>query len=102
MISSASWQGIQPDPIQFVNLLKGGPIKPFEKESINLYDQIYVFLCDPGATSAPCLIFIFPAVFYIRIVPREDEPMTSTSKILVRHKYLLLNTFHDLFLNLDI
>uniref|UniRef100_A0A3B3VXY8 Solute carrier family 38 member 3 n=1 Tax=Poecilia latipinna TaxID=48699 RepID=A0A3B3VXY8_9TELE len=35
-----------------------------------------------GATSAPCLIFIFPAVFYIRIVPREDEPMTSTSKIL--------------------
>ncbi|KAM4741724.1 sodium-coupled neutral amino acid transporter 3 [Anableps anableps] len=35
-----------------------------------------------GATSAPCLIFIFPAVFYIRIVPREDEPMTSTSKVL--------------------
>uniref|UniRef100_A0A3Q2PM88 Solute carrier family 38 member 3 n=1 Tax=Fundulus heteroclitus TaxID=8078 RepID=A0A3Q2PM88_FUNHE len=35
-----------------------------------------------GATSAPCLIFIFPAVFYIRIVPKEDEPMTSTSKIL--------------------
>ncbi|MED6287199.1 hypothetical protein CHARACLAT_013901 [Characodon lateralis] len=35
-----------------------------------------------GATSAPCLIFIFPAVFYIRIVPRENEPMTSTSKIL--------------------
>lgn len=35
-----------------------------------------------GATSAPCLIFIFPAVFYIRIVPRDDEPMTSTSKIL--------------------
>uniref|UniRef100_A0A3Q1BX61 Amino acid transporter transmembrane domain-containing protein n=1 Tax=Amphiprion ocellaris TaxID=80972 RepID=A0A3Q1BX61_AMPOC len=35
-----------------------------------------------GATSAPCLIFIFPAVFYIRIVPKEDEPMTSTPKIL--------------------
>uniref|UniRef100_A0A8C8GSX9 Amino acid transporter transmembrane domain-containing protein n=1 Tax=Oncorhynchus tshawytscha TaxID=74940 RepID=A0A8C8GSX9_ONCTS len=35
-----------------------------------------------GATSAPCLIFIFPAVFYIRIVPEEEEPMRSTPKIL--------------------
>uniref|UniRef100_A0A671XLT7 Solute carrier family 38 member 3 n=1 Tax=Sparus aurata TaxID=8175 RepID=A0A671XLT7_SPAAU len=35
-----------------------------------------------GATSAPCLIFIFPAVFYIRIVPKDDEPMSSTPKIL--------------------
>jgi len=35
-----------------------------------------------GATSAPCLIFIFPAVFYIRIVPKEDEPMSSVQKIL--------------------
>ncbi|XP_041748675.1 sodium-coupled neutral amino acid transporter 3 isoform X2 [Coregonus clupeaformis] len=35
-----------------------------------------------GATSAPCLIFIFPAVFYIRIVPKEQEPMHSTPKIL--------------------
>uniref|UniRef100_A0A667X265 Solute carrier family 38 member 3 n=1 Tax=Myripristis murdjan TaxID=586833 RepID=A0A667X265_9TELE len=35
-----------------------------------------------GATSAPCLIFIFPAVFYIRIVPKDDEPMTSIPKIL--------------------
>ncbi|XP_047438668.1 sodium-coupled neutral amino acid transporter 3 isoform X2 [Mugil cephalus] len=34
-----------------------------------------------GATSAPCLIFIFPAVFYIRIVPKEDEPMNSVPKI---------------------
>ncbi|XP_074501353.1 sodium-coupled neutral amino acid transporter 3 isoform X1 [Sebastes fasciatus] len=34
-----------------------------------------------GATSAPCLIFIFPAVFYIRIVPNEDEPMNSVPKI---------------------
>lgn len=34
-----------------------------------------------GATSAPCLIFIFPAVFYIRIVPKEKEPMTSVPKI---------------------
>uniref|UniRef100_A0A8C7V7Q2 Solute carrier family 38 member 3a n=1 Tax=Oncorhynchus mykiss TaxID=8022 RepID=A0A8C7V7Q2_ONCMY len=38
-----------------------------------------------GATSAPCLIFIFPAVFYIRIVPEEEEPMRSTPKILVTH-----------------
>lgn len=36
-----------------------------------------------GATSAPCLIFIFPAVFYIRIVPEEEEPMRSLPKILV-------------------
>ncbi|XP_012693935.2 sodium-coupled neutral amino acid transporter 3-like isoform X2 [Clupea harengus] len=35
-----------------------------------------------GATSAPCLIFIFPATFYIRIVPKEDEPMRSPPKIL--------------------
>ncbi|XP_051987068.1 sodium-coupled neutral amino acid transporter 3-like isoform X2 [Xyrauchen texanus] len=34
-----------------------------------------------GATSAPCLIFIFPAVFYIRIVPRDKEPMRSAPKI---------------------
>uniref|UniRef100_A0AAR2J8Q8 Amino acid transporter transmembrane domain-containing protein n=1 Tax=Pygocentrus nattereri TaxID=42514 RepID=A0AAR2J8Q8_PYGNA len=35
-----------------------------------------------GATSAPCLIFIFPAVFYIRIIPKEEEPMRSAPKIL--------------------
>uniref|UniRef100_A0A4W6D2D9 Solute carrier family 38 member 3 n=1 Tax=Lates calcarifer TaxID=8187 RepID=A0A4W6D2D9_LATCA len=35
-----------------------------------------------GATSAPCLIFIFPAVFYIRIVPKDEEPMSSVPKIL--------------------
>lgn len=35
-----------------------------------------------GATSAPCLIFIFPAIFYIRIMPEEKEPMKSTPKIL--------------------
>ncbi|KAF7693476.1 sodium-coupled neutral amino acid transporter 3a isoform X2 [Silurus meridionalis] len=35
-----------------------------------------------GATSAPCLIFIFPAVFYIRIVPKEEEPARSPPKIL--------------------
>ncbi|KAL4655221.1 hypothetical protein GN956_G5825 [Arapaima gigas] len=34
-----------------------------------------------GATSAPCLIFIFPAIFYIRIVPKDEEPMRSTPKI---------------------
>uniref|UniRef100_A0A672YXP9 Sodium-coupled neutral amino acid transporter 3-like n=1 Tax=Sphaeramia orbicularis TaxID=375764 RepID=A0A672YXP9_9TELE len=34
-----------------------------------------------GATSAPCLIFIFPAVFYIRIVPEDKEPLRSPSKI---------------------
>nr|XP_057911761.1 sodium-coupled neutral amino acid transporter 3-like [Doryrhamphus excisus]XP_057911762.1 sodium-coupled neutral amino acid transporter 3-like [Doryrhamphus excisus] len=35
-----------------------------------------------GATSAPCLIFIFPAVFYIRIVPKEEEPLHSTPKVM--------------------
>lgn len=44
---------------------------------------LHVFICSTGATSAPCLIFIFPAVFYIRIVPEEDEPMRSPPKILV-------------------
>lgn len=43
--------------------------------------SFYVF---SGATSAPCLIFIFPAIFYIRIVPKDKEPMSSTPKILVR------------------
>uniref|UniRef100_A0A452SWU6 Solute carrier family 38 member 3 n=1 Tax=Ursus americanus TaxID=9643 RepID=A0A452SWU6_URSAM len=35
-----------------------------------------------GATSAPCLIFIFPAIFYFRIIPTEREPAKSTPKIL--------------------
>ncbi|XP_012667346.1 sodium-coupled neutral amino acid transporter 3 [Otolemur garnettii] len=35
-----------------------------------------------GATSAPCLIFIFPAIFYFRIVPTEKEPVKSTPKIM--------------------
>lgn len=40
-------------------------------------------LSSPGATSAPCLIFIFPAIFYIRIMPKDKEPLRSTPKILV-------------------
>ncbi|XP_069822633.1 sodium-coupled neutral amino acid transporter 3 [Dendropsophus ebraccatus] len=35
-----------------------------------------------GATSAPCLIFIFPAIFYIRIMPKDKEPTRSPPKIL--------------------
>ncbi|CAL8367303.1 unnamed protein product [Lota lota] len=35
-----------------------------------------------GATSAPSLIFILPGIFYIRIVPEEEEPLLSRSKIL--------------------
>ncbi|KAM6946769.1 sodium-coupled neutral amino acid transporter 3-like [Lycodopsis pacificus] len=35
-----------------------------------------------GATSAPCLIFIFPAIFYLRIVPKEEEPMRSFPKVM--------------------
>ncbi|KAL3974768.1 DnaJ-like proiein [Sarotherodon galilaeus] len=34
-----------------------------------------------GATSAPSLIFILPAIFYIRIVPEDQEPLCSRSKI---------------------
>uniref|UniRef100_A0A146P5Q7 Solute carrier family 38 member 5 n=1 Tax=Fundulus heteroclitus TaxID=8078 RepID=A0A146P5Q7_FUNHE len=34
-----------------------------------------------GATSAPSLIFILPAIFYIRIVPEDVEPLKSKPKI---------------------
>uniref|UniRef100_A0AAY4DQK3 Amino acid transporter transmembrane domain-containing protein n=1 Tax=Denticeps clupeoides TaxID=299321 RepID=A0AAY4DQK3_9TELE len=34
-----------------------------------------------GATSAPSLIFILPGLFYIRIVPTEQEPLRSKTKI---------------------
>uniref|UniRef100_A0A674MEL3 Solute carrier family 38 member 5 n=1 Tax=Takifugu rubripes TaxID=31033 RepID=A0A674MEL3_TAKRU len=34
-----------------------------------------------GATSAPSLIFILPGIFYIRIVPSEQEPLLSRPKI---------------------
>uniref|UniRef100_A0A672JGU3 Sodium-coupled neutral amino acid transporter 3-like n=1 Tax=Salarias fasciatus TaxID=181472 RepID=A0A672JGU3_SALFA len=34
-----------------------------------------------GATSAPSLIFILPSIFYIRIVPEEQEPFRSRPKI---------------------
>ncbi|XP_051914069.1 sodium-coupled neutral amino acid transporter 3-like [Hippocampus zosterae] len=34
-----------------------------------------------GATSAPSLIFILPGIFYIRIVPAEQEPFLSRPKI---------------------
>lgn len=37
-----------------------------------------------GATSAPSLIFILPGVFYLRIVPEEQEPLKSRPKIQVR------------------
>uniref|UniRef100_A0A8C5BXI9 Sodium-coupled neutral amino acid transporter 3-like n=1 Tax=Gadus morhua TaxID=8049 RepID=A0A8C5BXI9_GADMO len=35
-----------------------------------------------GATSAPSLIFILPGIFYIRIIPEEQEPLLSWTKIL--------------------
>ncbi|XP_070825093.1 sodium-coupled neutral amino acid transporter 3-like [Chaetodon trifascialis] len=34
-----------------------------------------------GATSAPSLIFILPGIFYIRIVPEDQEPLLSRPKI---------------------
>lgn len=36
-----------------------------------------------GATSAPSLIFILPGLFYIRIVPNEQEALNSRTKIQV-------------------
>uniref|UniRef100_A0A7N9ATD5 Sodium-coupled neutral amino acid transporter 3-like n=1 Tax=Mastacembelus armatus TaxID=205130 RepID=A0A7N9ATD5_9TELE len=35
----------------------------------------------PGATTAPSLIFILPGLFYIRIIPSDQEPMSSRPKI---------------------
>ncbi|XP_073397387.1 sodium-coupled neutral amino acid transporter 5 [Dendrobates tinctorius] len=34
-----------------------------------------------GSTSAPSLIFILPSIFYLKIVPREKEPLSSRPKI---------------------
>ncbi|XP_067268750.1 sodium-coupled neutral amino acid transporter 5 [Pseudorasbora parva] len=34
-----------------------------------------------GATSAPSLIFILPGIFYIYIIPKEQEPLKSRPKI---------------------
>lgn len=34
-----------------------------------------------GATTAPTLIFILPGVFYIRIIPTDQEPLCSRPKI---------------------
>nr|XP_061829277.1 sodium-coupled neutral amino acid transporter 3-like [Nerophis lumbriciformis] len=34
-----------------------------------------------GATTAPSLIFILPGLFYIRIIPTEQEPLNSRPKI---------------------
>lgn len=34
-----------------------------------------------GSTSAPSLIFILPSIFYLRIVPKEKEPLLSRPKI---------------------
>ena len=50
----------------------------------------------PGATSAPCLIFIFPAIFYIRIVPTDQEPMNSRPKIQVSSSPSVLMKYYRL------
>ncbi len=52
-------------------------------EGLGLQYMCTCVYCSVGATSAPCLIFIFPAVFYIRIVPKEEEPLRSAPKIVV-------------------
>ena len=44
----------------------------------------HLLLHPSGATSAPSLIFILPGIFYIRIVPEEQEPLMSRTKITVQ------------------
>lgn len=44
----------------------------------------HLLLHPSGATSAPSLIFILPGIFYIRIVPEEQEPLLSRTKITVQ------------------
>ncbi|XP_015233442.1 sodium-coupled neutral amino acid transporter 3-like [Cyprinodon tularosa] len=46
--------------------------------SVPTIKDIFAFI---GATTAPSLIFILPSVFYIRIVPEEQEPLKSKPKI---------------------
>lgn len=51
------------------------------------YLYLYIVNCAssvcPGATTAPTLIFILPGLFYIRIIPTDQEPMNSRPKIQV-------------------
>lgn len=49
------------------------------------YGLYVISLCSlcPGATTAPSLIFILPGLFYIRIIPTDQEPMKSRPKIQV-------------------
>lgn len=54
-------------------------------------------LC-PGATTAPSLIFILPGLFYIRIVPTEQEPMNSKPKLQVGLHMIVLTLYLPFFL----
>lgn len=50
------------------------------------YCVVNCIICSPpsaGATSAPSLIFILPGTFYIRIIPKDQEPFLSRPKIQV-------------------
>lgn len=54
---------------------------------LDLFVLMYINYSSPsssGATSAPSLIFILPGVFYVRIVPQEQEPLMSRPKIQVQ------------------
>uniref|UniRef100_A0A8D0ATC2 Solute carrier family 38 member 5b n=1 Tax=Sander lucioperca TaxID=283035 RepID=A0A8D0ATC2_SANLU len=48
-----------------------------------------------GATTAPSLIFILPGLFYIRIVPTDQEPMNSRPKIQVGSHLSLTQQQHS-------
>lgn len=62
-------------------------------------------LCSPppplGATSAPSLIFILPGIFYIRIVPSEQEPIMSRPKIQVQLSSFHYQEYNELILNME-
>lgn len=69
--------------LQIIHLIFFCRFLVFQQKAKNDPQIIDLVCFCSGATSAPCLIFIFPAVFYIRIVPKEEEPMRSLPKILV-------------------
>lgn len=54
---------------------------PFPQYFGDFFDSGFLPL--PGATTAPSLIFILPGLFYIRIIPANQEPLNSRPKIQV-------------------
>lgn len=58
-----------------------------------------LLLCSSaGATSAPSLIFILPGIFYVRIVPKEQEPLLSRPKIQVLVGFFSYQKYYELLI----